>query len=166
MQIIIVAAKSDNRIIGKENDLPWHLPADLHFFLQTIQGAYLLTGRKSYESAQGNDIFKENSPFVIITRNRNYQSSKGEIAHSVEEGIAIAEADGATRLCILGGGHIYEQAMKLADKMILTEVHTFIKGDTYFPEIDLTYWKEVSRIRFTKNKENIFDYSFVEYVKK
>jgi len=163
MQKIIVAAKSDNRVIGKENDLVWHLPADLRFFMATIEGAYLVTGRKSFESAQGEDVFGPNREFVIITRNKAYQSAIGKIAHSLEAAIRLAEEEGAERLCILGGATIYEQAMDLADTMILTEVHANFEGDTFFPIIDDAKWKEVSRIWHSKDEENPFDYSFVVY---
>ena len=111
MQKIIVAAKSDNQVIGKENDLVWHLPADLRFFRATIEGAYLATGRKSFESAQGGDVFGPNRAFVIITRNKNYRSTTGKIAHSLEAAIQLAENDGAERLCILGGATIYEACL-------------------------------------------------------
>lgn len=165
MQIIIVAAKSDNQVIGKENDLVWHLPADLRFFMSTIEGAYLATGRKSFESAQGEAVFGPHREFVIITRNKGYQSNIGKIAHSIEAAIAQAAADGAERLCILGGAGIYEQAMDVADTLILTEVHADFEGDTFFPAIDMTKWKETSRIRHAKDAENGYDYSFVVYEK-
>jgi len=163
MQKIIIAAKSDNQVIGKENDLVWHLPADLRFFMATIEGAYLATGRKSFESAQGETVFGPNREFVIITRNKSYQSTIGKIAHSLEMAIQIAEKDGAERLCILGGASIYQEAMDLADTMILTQVHANFDGDTFFPVIDVTKWKEVSRVKHFKDFENPFDYSFVVY---
>ncbi len=165
MQIIIVAAKSDNQVIGKENDLVWYLPADLRFFRSTIEGAYLATGRKSFESAQGDEVFGPHREFVIITRNKGYQSNIGKIVHSVEAAIAQAAADGAERLCILGGAGIYEQAMNLADTLVLTEVHAEFEGDTFFPAIDGAKWREVSRIRYPKDAENVYDYSFVVYEK-
>ena len=155
MQKIIVAAKSDNQVIGKENDLVWHLPADLRFFKSTIDGAYLATGRKSFESAQGGDVFDANREFVIITRNKNYRPTNGKIAHSLEAAIQVAENDGAERLCILGGATIYEAAMDLADIMILTEVHANFEGDTFFPVIDKTQWKELSRVWHPKDEETL-----------
>lgn len=163
MQIIIVVAKSDNQVIGKDNDLVWHLPADLRFFMSTIEGAYLVTGRKSYESAQGEDVFGPHRQFVIITRNKGYQPKLGRVAHSLEAAMQQAERDGAKRLCILGGATIYKQAMEIADTMILTEVHENFEGDTFFPTIDPSKWREMSRIRHAKDTENIYDYSFVVY---
>ncbi len=166
MHIIIVSAKSDNQVIGKENKLVWHLPADLRFFLKTIAGAYLITGRKSYESAQGNEVFGPGRQFVIITRNKDYVPTNGKIAHSLESAIKIAKKDGAHRICILGGAAIYEQAMEIADTMILTEVHSNFEGDTFFPTIDLGKWEETSRTFHKKDTENPFNYSFVTYKKR
>ena len=163
MQIIIVVAKSDNQVIGKDNDLVWHLPADLRFFMSTIEGAYLATGRKSYESAQGEAVFGPHRQFVIITRNKKYQTERGKVAHSLAAAIQTAEVDGAKRLCILGGATIYRQALEVADTMILTEVHANFEGDTFFPPIDSNQWKETSRIRHSKDAENPYDYSFVVY---
>lgn len=163
MHIIIVAAKSDNQVIGKENKLAWHLPADLRFFLKTIEGAYLITGRKSYESAQGNEVFGPERAFVIVTRNKHYSPANGKIAHSLKMAIKIAQNDGANRICILGGAGIYEQAMEIADTMILTEVHANFAGDTFFPSIDFNKWKETSRTFYKKDAQNSYNYSFVTY---
>lgn len=166
MQKIIVAAKSDNQVIGKENKLVWHLPADLRFFKNTIKGAYLITGRKSYESALGAEVFGAHQPFIVLTRNKDYQPKFGKIATSLEAAIQIAAADGVKHVCILGGAAVYEQAMEVADKMILTEVHGNFEGDTFFPAIDSTKWQEMSRIKYLKDRENPFDYSFVVYERK
>ena len=163
MEIIIVAAKSDNDVIGKNNELVWHLPADLRFFKQTIQGAYLITGRKSYESAQGQDIFTKDRKFIIVTRNKSYCSEKGMIAHSLPAAIEIAEKHGAERICVLGGAEIYQQAMDWADKLIITEVHGIFEGGSFFPKIDSRKWEAISRKDFPKDEENPFSYSFVEY---
>lgn len=166
MQKIIVAAKSDNRVIGKNNQLVWNMPADSRFFLSTIESTYLLTGRRTFESSQGDEVFGPHREFVIVTRNKAYQSDIGKVVHSIEEGIATAKKDGAKVLSILGGAKIYEQSMNLADKLILTEVHGTFEGDTFFPTIDLTQWKETSRTRFEQDAENPYAYSFVVYERK
>ncbi|MEM6321587.1 MAG: dihydrofolate reductase [Bacteroidota bacterium] len=163
MQKIIVAAKSDNNVIGKDNDLVWNLPADWQFFLQTIEGAYLATGRKSFESAPGDEVFGADRSFAIITRNQQYQSDRGTVVHSIEEAMEKAEQSNADRFCILGGAAIYEQSMDLADEMVMTEVHAEFVGDSFFPTIDTTKWKEVSRVRHAADAENPYDYSFVRY---
>ena len=163
MQIIIVAAISDNQVLGKNNDLPWHLPADLRFFNQTIAGAWLLTGRKSYESAQGKALFSKDRNFIVLTRRTDYQAESGWVVNSLDEAINLAKEKGAATLCILGGANIYKQAMAFADKMVITEVHACFEGDTFFSKISPNQWKETSRIRFSKDEENQFDYSFVSF---
>lgn len=165
MQIIIVAAVSENLVIGKNNDLAWHLPADLAFFMETIENAWLITGRKSYESAQGGEVFSNNRNFIIITRNKQYCPPNGMVANSLGEALVIAKANHVKRLCILGGATIYQQAMDIADSMIITEVHEYFEGDTFFPEIDKNIWRETSRMSFSKDLENPYDYSFVTYQK-
>lgn len=162
MEKIIVAAKSDNNVIGRNGDVPWHLPADLAFFEETISDGWLLSGRRSYESVQGDFIFKKGRKTIIITRQKTYKASDTIIANSVMEGIQKAETADAPKLYILGGGEIYAQALNLADKLIITEIHTIIKdGDTYFPEIDPAQWRETSRQNHSKDAENPYDYSFV-----
>ncbi len=165
MKIVIIAAKSENNVIGKDGGLPWHMPADLDFFNRQIDGCYLLSGRKSYETAQGKEIFK-NKAFVIVTRREEYPLPEGKVAHSLEEGIAIAKRDGAERLCILGGGEIYRQSMPVADEMIITEIHAKIEGaDAFFPKIDPRKWKVYKKESHKKDGQNPYDYSFVFYTR-
>lgn len=165
MEIILVAAVSDNSAIGKKNGLLWHMPADLAFFEQTIKGTTLLTGRTSYESAQGGDIFQGKQPAIIITRQEGYQAEHAEVVPSIEAAFQLAQKEHVDRLCILGGASIYKQTIDRADKLIITEIHgTFEEADAFFPAIAPTKWKEISRENHTKDKENPYDYSFVVYV--
>ncbi|MCB0586137.1 MAG: dihydrofolate reductase [Phaeodactylibacter sp.] len=165
MEKVIIVAKSDNNVIGRNGALPWQMPADLAFFSRQIKGCYLLSGRKSYESAQGKEIFS-NRPFVILTRRKGFQPEEGKAAHSLEEGISTAEADGAKRLCILGGEEVYRQALKVADKLIITEIHTEIEnGNAFFPDINFGHWKEYKREDHKKDRYNPYDFSFVFYIR-
>jgi len=167
MQKIIVAAKSDNNVIGKDGDLPWHLPADLAHFKNLIRGGYLISGRKSYESPQGDEIFELGSHSIIITRQQDYQVRRGaKVAHSLEESYQIAEADGAETVFVLGGAGIYEQTVNEVDKLLITEIHATFKGDTFFPKINPAIWREASRKDYPADAENPYPYSFVEYVKR
>ena len=164
MEIEIVAAMSDNRVIGENGGLPWSMPADERFLRQHISGAYLLTGRKSFESNQGKTLFN-NGRYVIITNQEAYYAgARGVIAHSVEAGIAKAQLAGADRLCVLGGGNIYEQAIHLADRLVLSEIHTEIEaGDAFFPEVDRHIWEEYAREDHPADEDNPYPYSFVFY---
>ena len=167
MQKIIVAAKSDNDVIGKNGDLPWHLPADLRHFKNVIRGGYLISGRKSYESPQGDEIFKLGSNSIIITRQQDYPVRRGaKVAHSIEESYEIAKADGAEEVFVLGGAGIYEQTVNEVDKLVITEIHATFDGDTFFPEIDPEIWQEAKREDYPADAKNPHSYSFVEYVKR
>lgn len=166
MQKIIVAAKSDNNVIGKDGDVPWHMPADLAFFEATIADGWLLSGRRSYESAQGDFIFKDNRDVIIITRRADYDAGGFVVANSLSEGIQKAEKEQVEKLYILGGGEIYRQAMDIADRLIITEIHATLEGDTFFPEIDAHIWQETYREDHARDTENPYDYSFVIWERK
>lgn len=163
MKKVIIAAVSDNDVIGRNKGLAWELPADQRFFLKQIQDCFLLTGRASFESSQGEEIFAGRDDVVIVTRREGYRAENKLVAHSVDEAVQRAEAAGAGRLCILGGGEIYRQTIDRADELIITEVHAEFEGDTFFPPIDPQRWKEVRRADHRKDEENPYDYSFVFY---
>jgi len=160
---IIMAAKAKNNVIGKDNDLIWHLPADLKFFKQTTKGHTLIMGRKTFESL-ANPLPHRDS--WIVTRNRDYSADGITTFLSIKSAIRAAEQKGLETVFILGGGEIYRQSMDLADKLIITEVHENFEGDTFFPEIDQSIWKEVSREEHKADEKNKYDFAFVEYLRK
>jgi dihydrofolate reductase len=160
MKKIIMAAVSRNNVIGKDNDLVWHLPADLTFFKKTTLGHTLIMGRKTLESL-ANPLPKRVT--WVITRNKNYSCEGATVFHSLESAIVTAEQSGLESVFILGGGDIYRQAISIADKLIITEVHAEFEGDTRFPEINLAIWKEIKREDHKADEKNFCDYSFVEY---
>lgn len=141
MEKIIIAAKAANNVIGKDNSLPWHLPADLDFFLGTIKDQFLITGRNFFESVQGREVFHEGVKGIVISRQKDYQSPTHPVAHSIEEAFQMAEKTGVPKIYILGGGEIYKQAIALADRLIITEIHENFAGDTFFPEIHQFQWQ-------------------------
>jgi dihydrofolate reductase len=160
---IIMAAKASNNIIGKNNNLVWHLPADLKFFKQTTKGHTLIMGRKTFESL-ANPL--PNRQSWVITRNKEYQKEGITVFHSLESALQAGEKQGLETIFILGGGEIYKQSMGLADKMIITEVHHEFEGDTYFPEIDPKVWREVAREEHESDEKNKYNFAFVEYERK
>lgn len=167
MQKIIIVAKSADNAIGGGNDLLWYLPADLEYFEGTIKGHWLITGRKSFETAQGSEIFAAPEKTIIITRNPAYKAGTATVVNSVPAAFEAAEAAKVETLYILGGGEIYQQSMKYADLLMITEIHaTFDNADTFFPEIDTEVWQETARVDHVKDAENPYDYSFVRYERK
>ncbi len=159
----IMAAVADNGVIGKDNDLAWHLPADLRHFKKTTSGHYIVMGRRTFESL-GKPL--PNRTNIVVTRNPDYRQEGAVVVHSVEAALELAERDGQEKVFILGGGEIYRQAMALADYMYITEVHETFQGDTFFPEIDHSVWQEIRREDFPSDEKNEYAYSFVEYARR
>jgi len=159
----IIAAVAANRIIGKNNDLVWRLPADLRHFKNTTTGHYIIMGRKSFESI-GKPL--PNRTTIIVTRNADYRQEGAFVVNSLEAALEKAEKDKQGKVFILGGGQIYQKAISISDYMYITEVHESFEGDTLFPEIDPSMWNEVYREDFIADEKNKYDYSFVEYTRK
>ena len=160
--ITLIAAIGKNNELGKNNDLIWHLPADLKRFKKVTTGHHILMGRNTYESI-GKPL--PNRTSVIITRNNNYFVDGCLVVNSLKDAIDITDGKDAF---IIGGAQIYKQAMvsNLVDKLDVTIVHENFDADVFFPEIDLDIWKEVSREDFESDEKNKYNYSFVSYIKK
>ncbi|WP_439128376.1 dihydrofolate reductase [Polaribacter sp.] len=160
--ITVIAAIAKNNALGKNNDLIWHLPADLKRFKKITTGHYILMGRNTFESI-GKPL--PNRTTIIITRNKNYFKDGCLIANSLEQAIEIAKDE--EEIFIIGGAQIYKEtiAKDLADKLDITLVHKEFDADVYFPEIDVNKWKEVAREDFKADEKNDYDYSFVSYKK-
>ncbi|PQB07971.1 diacylglycerol kinase [Polaribacter filamentus] len=160
--ITIIAAISNNNALGKNNDLIWHLPADLKRFKKITSGHHILMGRNTFESI-GKPL--PNRTTIIITRNKNYFTDGCLIASSLEDAIELAKKD--EEIYIIGGAQIYKYAIEnnLVDALDVTLVHHEFEADVFFPVIDSKIWKEVSREDFKADEKNKFDYSFVSYRK-
>ena len=164
MKIILIVAKAKNQVIGKDNQLIWKLSADLKRFKNLTTGHYILMGRKTYDSL-GKPL--PNRTHLIITRNPDFQAPEGHYAFSsLEEAIIFCNKIGVEKLFIIGGGQIYKEALPLCDQLEITEVDAAPEGDTFFPEIDITYWKETAREEFSADEKNEFPYAFVTYEKR
>lgn len=159
--ITLIAAISTNNALGKDNDLIWRLPADLKRFKKVTSRHHILMGRNTFESI-GKPL--PNRTSVIITRNNNYKKEGCLIANSIEEAIACTEGKDAF---IIGGAQVYKQALEnnLIDQLDITRVHKEFEADVFFPEIDTTVWKEISREDFLADEKNGYDYSFISYQK-
>ncbi len=145
-----------NRVIGKGNALPWHLPADMKHFRELTMGKPVIMGRKTFESI-GKPL--EGRKNILITSDSNYRAEGCLVVHSLEE--ALKTAEGGEEVMIIGGGKIYEEFLPKADRIYLTEIHQDFEGDTYFPEFNQNEWQETSREDFKPDEKNPFAYSFV-----
>jgi dihydrofolate reductase len=160
--ITVIAAIAKNYALGKDNDLIWHLPADLKRFKKITTGHYILMGRNTYESI-GRPL--PNRTTIIITRNKNYFKEGCLIANSLEAAIEMAKEE--AQVFIIGGAQIYKEtiAKDLAEQLDITFVDNEFEADVYFPEIDAKVWKEVARENFKADEKNEYDYSFISYQK-
>lgn len=167
MKLSMIVAAAQNRVIGRDNALPWYLPNDLKYFKQTTLGKPIIMGRKTYESI-GRPLPGRTN--IVITRQADYQPEGVKVVHSVEEARDLAASvcliDGQSEAMIMGGAEIYTLALPHADRLYLTEVHADVEGDAYFPEYDKSDWQEVSREDFSAEGSNPYNYSFVVYDKK
>ncbi|MDP4601244.1 MAG: dihydrofolate reductase [Polaribacter sp.] len=161
--ITLIAAIGKNNALGKNNDLIWHLPADLKRFRQLTTGHHMIMGRKTYESI-GKPL--PNRTTIIVSRNPEYFQEGCLTASSLENAIQIAKNEEV--ICIVGGEQIYRKALEnnLVDALDITLVHDEFDADVFFPEIDLKIWEEISRENFKADEKNKFDYSFIQYQKR
>jgi dihydrofolate reductase len=155
----IVATASDG-VIGKDNNIPWYLPADLKYFKSVTTGHHVIMGRNCYVSI-GRPL--PNRTNVIISRDPFFISSNCLVARSVKEALEMAFDNGEEEAFIIGGGQIYEQTKEMWDRLYLTEVDLKVEGDVFFPKLDFTEWTLRSQVDHQNDEKNEFDYSFKIY---
>ena len=154
--VSIIVAIAENGVIGDKNALLWNIKEDMRRFRTTTTGHPVIMGRKTFESI-GRPLPKRTN--VVITRgDTTFEGCK--VAHSLEEAIAMFPAE--EEVFIIGGAQIYTQAMALADKLYLTIVHRNYEGDTSFPEINYSEWREVARERFERGEEYDGAFTFID----
>ncbi|MFT7259485.1 MAG: dihydrofolate reductase [Glaciecola sp.] len=155
--ISMIAAMADNRIIGADNDMPWHLPADLKHFKSVTMGKPVLMGRKTYESI-GKAL--PGRPNIVITTNKSYSLADATVVTSIEA--AMKEASAFDEVMIIGGGSIYQSMLAKAQRLYLTFIDLKVAGDTQFPDYEANAnWTEVARETHTKDEKNPHNYTFV-----
>ena len=157
MIISAIAAVAKNRVIGNNNEIPWHLPADLKYFKKTTLHHHVIMGRKSYESI-GRPLPKRTN--IVVTRDPFYISTGVIVVHSIPEALSIAYENGENEVFILGGGNIYLQSIDLWDRLYLTEVDATPEGDVFFPKLDFSGWNLVSSEKHLPDDKNPMAYDF------
>lgn len=160
MILSALVAIAKNNVIGKDNDLPWYLPADLKYFKKMTINHPVIMGRKTYESI-GLPLPKRTN--IVLTHDPYYLSSNILVAHSLEEAIALAYDLDNEEVFVIGGATIFESCFPFFDRLYITEVHAEIEGDTFFPDWDKEEWKLISEEHHSADKKNEFDYSFKIY---
>lgn len=160
MLVSAIVAAARNRVIGKNNQIPWYLSSDLKYFKRTTLNHHVIMGRKSFLSI-GRPLPKRTN--IIITRNPYFAASGCLVSPSVEEALGIALDNGETEAFIIGGGQIYELSMPLLDRIYLTEVDAEPEGDVFFPDFDKTQWNQLSSEAHPADEKNDHAYTFKVY---
>lgn len=163
MQKNIIVAVADNNAIGKDNALLWHISEDMRFFRRQTLGSPVIMGRKTFES-----IGRALPGRVNVVISRSFSTGEEvEVVASLEDAFKVAESTNLEKCFIMGGGQIYAQAMQVADRLIVTHVHTVIEdADTFFPPIDPSVWTVIQRSELFTDEETGYTFEFVEYEKR
>lgn len=160
MILSLIAALTPTHVIGKDNQLPWQMPADLAHFKKITLGKPVLMGRKTYQSIGRLLTGRQN---IIITRDKNFKLAGAEIFHDIPT--ALEHLKNTPEVCVIGGSEIFEQVLPKADFLYLSYIHADINGDVYFPEFDKRLFTEISREDHKADQQNPYDYSFVVFKK-
>ena len=163
MQKNIIVAISDNNAIGKDNALLWHISEDLKFFKRQTLGWPVIMGRKTFES-----IGRALPGRINIVVSRGFDTGEDvEVVGSLEEAFATAASTNLEKCFVMGGGQIYARALEMADRLVVTHVHTLIEeADTFFPPIDPSVWTVAERSELFTDEETGYTFEFVEYVRR
>lgn len=167
MIVSAIAAISRNRCIGRDNDIPWDVPADMRYFMRTTTGHYIIMGRKNFESINSRPLPRRTN--VVITRQENYRKRGIVVVKSIEEGLTLARFNGETEAFIIGGGMIYELAFErdLIDRLYLTELDLEVPDCTvFFPQFDPNKWLETSRKEGILDEKNTVKQTYLIYERK
>ena len=160
MNLAVICAMSENRIIGRSNELPWHLPGDLKYFKQTTLGSPIIMGRKTWESI-GRPLPGRSN--IVVSRNNQLTIEQVQTADSLTGAIKLAREvavpDNVSEVFVIGGAELYKEAFPLADRLYLTRVHAEIEGDTYLEGFKEKDWIEISRETFNVADHEGHNYS-------
>ena len=155
MRLSIVVAMDDNHLIGKDNGLPWHLPADLAFFKKITTGNSILMGRKTYDSI-GKPL--PNRRNIVITRNPDILIPGCEVVDSIDKALSITQDE--EEVMVIGGADLFEQLLPDVSRLYITHIEGKLEGETYFPHYDVNDWLEVTRESHQPDEKNKYAYQF------
>jgi dihydrofolate reductase len=159
--ISMIVAADENNVIGKDNQLIWHLPDDLKFFKKMTSGHAIIMGRNTFESV-GKPLPDRTN--IIITRDKSYTADGCVVVHSLEEALEVAHRADPNPF-IVGGEQIYRLALPLADQIYLTRIHHSFEGDRHFPELN-NEWLEVESIEHPTDEKHVHSFTFYTYQKR
>jgi dihydrofolate reductase len=163
MIVSAIAALSKNRVIGRNNDLPWRLPDDMKFFMETTKGHHVIMGRKNYDSLLPKFKPLPQRTNIVITRQKDFHAPGCTVMHAVEPALDLAKKNLEVECFIIGGAEIYKLAMPFTTRLYLTEIDAHVEGDTYFPDVDMSKWREVSRRHHPSDQRHDYAFDIVVY---
>ncbi|HEY0739876.1 MAG TPA: dihydrofolate reductase [Chryseosolibacter sp.] len=163
MIVSMIAAVARNMTIGKDNDLPWKLPDDMKFFMNTTKGHYVIMGRKNYDSLHQKFKPLPNRTNIVVTRQKDFKAPGCMVTHNIGDAIEIARKGNEQEAFIIGGAEIYKIALPDADRLYLTEIEADVDGDTFFPRFNKAEWKETSRTHHPADEKHKFAFDIVIY---
>lgn len=162
VNLALIVAAAENGTIGRDNQLPWHLPGDLAYFKRCTLGKPIVMGRKTFDSI-GRPL--PGRPNIVVTRQADWRAEGVTVCNSLEQALAVAtampEAQSAGEVMVIGGAELYRQALPLANRLYLTRVHAQIEGDAQFPAVNNAEWLLESEVRHSAEGSNPYDYSFI-----
>lgn len=158
--ISIIVAAGENNVIGRDNKLPWRMPADTKYFKSTTKGNVVVMGRKTFESLGKPLPDRVN---IVISRRKDFNAEGIIVAESLTEALKKAGEHAGKDIFIIGGGEIYRQSLVLTDRVHLTRIHATFEGDTFFPELTADKWRILSREDHQPDDRNPHAYSFIIY---
>ena len=163
MIISLIAALTKNRVIGRNNDLPWRLPDDMKYFMQTTSRHTVIMGRKNYDSLPEKFRPLPNRTNIVVTRQEKFEAPGCQVVHSLDEGIQLARTAQEEEVFNIGGADMFKLAMLFTQRMYLTEIQTVLDGDIFFPEYDSSRWQEISRNHHGADERHAYAFDFVIY---
>lgn len=166
MKLSIIVATDENFLIGSNNTLPWHLPADMKFFKEKTTGHCVITGRKNYESIPNKFRPLPNRTNIIVSRQLNYKAEGALVVSTPEEALLKANEKNDNEVFIIGGGEIFRLFLPMVNKIYLTMVHHKFTGDVFFPKINFSDWLLLKKETFIPDEKNKFPFSINEFVRK
>lgn len=159
--ISLIVAMANHSVIGKNNQLPWHLSEDLRYFKSITMGHPIIMGRKTFESIGKALPGRQN---IVVSTNPTYTAPDCLVVNSLNDALEVAEV--TDELFVIGGAKLFETALPIAEKLYVTKIYADIEGDTFFPEIAPSQWQEVSCERYRQEQPQGLAYAFLQFVRK
>lgn len=160
MEISLIWAMTTNRVIGRDNDLPWHLPREMRHFMTTTRGHPVIMGRRTFESMDRPLPRRTN---IVVTRQQDYRAEGATVVPDLDTALAVARqqcrADGVDETFVIGGAELYRAAWPVATRLYVTEIEAELEGDTYFPELDFSPWRPVHQEHFPADEAHAYPFT-------